>query len=172
MASTLTRRSWPDSTGRDMRILRRIFGVLALLIVALALLLWFKPPALLRVGANYSAKIVCSNVFLAGRDSDEVLRIDVQAPGISILKLMRVSVDRERGVVRAGFFGVIGDGLAQYRPGHGCTGLPDGKLDASAPSLGSMSHVGPPVPPPAFSSGPWPEGAAVETNKGIDQLVK
>jgi CubicO group peptidase (beta-lactamase class C family) len=159
-----------------MKILRRIFGVLALLVLALALLLWLKPPALLRVGANYSAKIVCSNVFLAGRDPEEVLRIDVQAPGISILKLMRVSVDRERGVVRAGFFGVIGDGLAQYRSGHGCTVLPDGKLDASAPSqLSSMSRMGPPVPPvPAsgFSSGPWPDGAAVETNKTIDQLLK
>ena len=155
-----------------MRILRRIFGVLALLMVALALLLWFKPPALLRVGANYSAKIVCSNVFLAGRDPDEVLRIDVQAPGISILKLMRVSVDRGRGLVRAGFFGVIGDGLAQYRPGRGCTVLPDGKLDASAPSIGPVSHVGPSVPPPAFSSGPWPDGAAVETDQSIDRLLK
>lgn len=159
-----------------MKILRRIVVVLALLIVALALLLWLKPPALLRVGANYSAKIVCSNVFLAGRDPEEVLRVDVQAPGISILKLMRVSVDRERGVVRAGFFGVIGDGLAQYRSGHGCTVLPDGKLDASAPSqLSSMSRTGPtvpPGPPSAFSSGPWPDGAAVETNKTIDQLLK
>jgi CubicO group peptidase (beta-lactamase class C family) len=159
-----------------MKILRRIFGVLALLIVALVLLLWFKPPALLRVGANYSAKIVCSNVFLAGRDPDEVLRVDVQAPGISILKLMRVSVDRERGVVRAGFFGVVGDGLAQYRSGRGCTVLPDGKLDASAPSqLSSMSRTGPPVPsvaPSAFSSAPWPDGAAVETKKPIDQLLK
>jgi len=159
-----------------MKILRRILSVLVLLIVALALLLWFKPPALLRVGANYSAKIVCSNVFLAGRDPDEVLRVDVQAPGISLLKAMRVKVDRERGVVRAGFFGVIGDGLAQYRPGHGCTVLPDGRLDASAPSeLNAGSRIGapvPPVPPSAFSSGPWPDGAAVETNKAIDQLLK
>jgi CubicO group peptidase (beta-lactamase class C family) len=29
--------------------------------------LWINPPDLLRVAANYSAKIVCSNVFLAGR---------------------------------------------------------------------------------------------------------
>src|ERR1700689_837782 len=138
-----------------MKILRRTFSALLLLIVAAALLLWFKPPALLRVGANYSAKIVCSNVFLAGRDPEEVLRVDVQAPGISILKLMRVSVDRERGVVRAGFLGMIGDGLAQYRAGRGCTVLPDGKLDASAPpQLSSMSRVGPPVAPAAFSSGP------------------
>jgi CubicO group peptidase (beta-lactamase class C family) len=159
-----------------MKILRRILSALALLIVALVLLLWFKPPALLRVGADYSAKIVCSNVFLAGRDPEEVLRVDVQAPGISILKLIRVSVDRERGVVRAGFFGVIGDGLAQYRSGHGCTVLPDGNLDASAPSqLNSRSRIAAPVPPvalAAFSSAPWPDGPAVESRATIDALIK
>jgi CubicO group peptidase (beta-lactamase class C family) len=156
-----------------VKIFRRIVGLLLVLIIAAALLLWLKPPALLRVGANYSAKIVCSNVFLAGRDPEEVLRIDVQAPGISILKLMRISVDLKRGVVRAGFFGVIGDGLAQYRPGHGCTVLPEGTLDASAASdLNATSRIGPPVPPSAFSSGPWPDGAAVETSKPIDQLLK
>ena len=156
-----------------MKVFRRIVGVLLVLIIAGALLLWLKPPALLRVGSNYSAKIVCSNVFLAGRDPEEVLRVDVQAPGISILKQMRVSVDRERGVVRAGFFGMIGDGLAQYRPGRGCTVLPDGKLDPSAPSeLNAIPRVGPPAPPSSFSSGPWPDGAAVETTQTIDQLLK
>ena len=162
-----------------MKILRRICGVLALLVLALALLLWLKPPALLRVGANYTAKIVCSNVFLAQRDPDEVLHVDVQAPGISILKFMRVSVDRESGVVRAGFFGVIGAGLAQYRPGRGCTVSPDGKRDATAPSLfNGRSRIGPRVPPasteppPTFSSAPWPDGAAVKTSKTIDALIK
>src|SRR6202789_4145653 len=127
MASILTRRSWPDSTGNSMKILRRILGVLLLLIIVLAALLWFKPPALLRVGANYSAKIVCSNVFLAGRDPDEVLHVDVQAPGIALLRLMQVSVDSEQGVVRAGFLKFIGNGLAQWHPGKGCTVAPDGK---------------------------------------------
>jgi CubicO group peptidase (beta-lactamase class C family) len=155
-----------------VKIFRRIVGIVLVLIVAAALLLWFKPPALLRVGANYSAKIVCSNVFLAGRDPEEVLRVDVQAPGISILKLMRVSVDRERGVVRAGFLGVIGDGLAQYRSGHGCTVFPDGKLDSSAPSqFSSMARIGPPAPS-AFSTAPWPDGAAVQTRATIDALIK
>jgi CubicO group peptidase (beta-lactamase class C family) len=158
-----------------VKILRRICGVLLLLLIALALLLWFKPPALLRVGANYAAKIVCSNVFLAGRDPDEVLRVDVQAPGISILKLMRVSVDREHGVVRAGFLGAIGAGLAQFRPGRGCTVLPEGTLDAAAPSplnAGSRMGAAAAVPPSSFSSGPWPDGAAVQTNATIDQLLK
>jgi CubicO group peptidase (beta-lactamase class C family) len=156
-----------------MKILRRIFGLLLLLLIAAALLLWLKPPALLRVGANYSAKIVCSNVFLAKRDPNEVLRVDVQAPGISILKLMRVSVDRQLGVVRAGFFGVVGDGLAQYRRGKGCTVMPDGKLDSSAVAeLNGMSRTADTAPAAAFSSGPWPDGAAVETSKPLDQLLK
>jgi CubicO group peptidase (beta-lactamase class C family) len=156
-----------------MKILRRIFAVLLLLLVAVALLLWLKPPELLRVGANYSAKIVCSNVFLAGRDPQEVLDVDVQAPGISILKLMRVSVDRRLGVVRAGFFGVIGDGVAQYRRDKGCTVMPDGKLDSSAPAeLTAMLRSGPPLPASAFSAGIWPDGAAVETRKPIDALLQ
>lgn len=156
-----------------MKMLRRILGALALLIVALALLLWLKPPTLLRVGANYAAKIVCSNVFLARRDPDEVLRVDVQAPGISILKLMRVKVDRARGIVRAGFLGLIGDGLAQYRLNKGCTVMPDGKLDELAPAeLNARSRLGPPTPPAPFASAPWPEGAAVETSISLDALIK
>jgi CubicO group peptidase (beta-lactamase class C family) len=156
-----------------VKIVRRIVGLLLVLIIAVALLLWMKPPALLRVGANYSAKIVCSNVFLAKRDPDEVLHVDVQAPGISILKLMRISVDRQLGIVRAGFFGVIGDGLAQYRRERGCTVMPDGKLDVHASSeLNVVPHIDRPAPVAAFSSGPWPEGAAVETRQPLDQLLK
>ena len=111
-----------------MKILRRTAAALFLLLLALILLLWLEPPDLLRVGANYSAKIVCSNVFLAGRDPEDVLRADVQAPGIALLRLMRVSVDREHGAVRAGFLGFIGDGLATARPGQGCTAAPDASV--------------------------------------------
>lgn len=39
------------------------------------------PPELLTLGDGYAAKIVCSNVFLAGRDPQDVLADDVQAPG-------------------------------------------------------------------------------------------
>src|ERR1700687_1779965 len=85
-----------------LKALSRIGIALVLVLLVLAFALWMKPPELLRVGANYSAKMVCSNVFLAGRDPDEVLRTDVQAPGMAMLRLMRVSVDRERRVVRAG----------------------------------------------------------------------
>jgi CubicO group peptidase (beta-lactamase class C family) len=166
-------------------ILRRIVGALLLLLIAAALLLWLKPPALLRVGANYSAKIVCSNVFLAGRDPNEVLRVDVQAPGIALLRAMHVTVDRERGVVRAGFLGIIGDGLAQWRPGKGCTVAPDGKVDpaplplTAPPPLAAPLPLTAPLPLPVPSSAAaatpaalWPSGTAVETNAALDRVLE
>ena len=42
----------------SMRILRRIVTVIVLLMLALLFFLWLKPPALLRVGAGYAAKIL------------------------------------------------------------------------------------------------------------------
>ena len=148
-----------------MKIFRTILLALIAVVVALTAFLWLNPPALLRVGANYSAKIVCSNVFLAGRDPEAVLRIDVQAPGISLLKAMRVSVDRERGIVRAGFLGFIGDGIAQYHEGKGCIVLPGGKFDSAR--LGSSPRTF--AAPSATDT--WPEGAHVLTNSAIDQIL-
>jgi CubicO group peptidase (beta-lactamase class C family) len=156
-----------------MKILRRIFGALLVVVVLLVLVLWLKPPALLRVGANYSAKIVCSNVFLAGRDPDEVLHVDVQAPGIALLRLMQVSVDSEQGVVRAGFLKFIGNGLAQWHPGKGCTVAPDGKIDSEPGPMRVPAAAA--MPATAFnaavSAAPWPEGNAVKTDAAVDRVL-
>ncbi len=126
--------------------------------------LWVRPPELIRIGANYAAKIVCSNVFLAGRDPDEVLAIDVLAAGNPLLRLMRVSVDRTHGIVRSGLFGFIGGGLAVTRPGEGCTVLPDGDLAAR----GSPS---PSTATPADPGAEWPQGEAVQTDPRLDRLI-
>jgi CubicO group peptidase (beta-lactamase class C family) len=142
---------------RLVKLVRRVVIALVLLLLVLALALWMKPPDILRIGANYAAKIVCSNVFLAGRDPDEVVRTDVQAPGVALLRLMRVSVDRERRVVRAGLLGFIGDGLAVARPGAGCAAVPDGNLEFA-------THVGFPATPAdsaVDAADAWPAGAAV-----------
>ena len=138
-----------------------------MLIVAFAL--WMKPPALLRVGANYAAKIVCSNVFLAQRDPVEVLHDDVQAPGVALLRLMRVSVDREHRVVRAGLFGFIGGGLAAARPGSGCAALPDGNL--AAPAIPAAANSGTAFDSRAVAERPWPEGNAVSTTPALDRIL-
>jgi CubicO group peptidase (beta-lactamase class C family) len=166
-----------------MKFAKVIFRVAIALVLVMAVLLfalWVKPPDLLRIGANYSAKIICSNVFLAGRDPDEVLHTDVQAPGIALLRLMRVSVDPQRRAVRAGLLGFIGDGLAVARPGAGCAAVPDGNLEfaihvssvaapaASAPSAGPAPT---PAPAPAATNAAWPDGTAVTTNPSLDRLL-
>jgi CubicO group peptidase (beta-lactamase class C family) len=142
--------------------------------------LWAEPPQLLRVAANYSAKIVCSNVFLAGRDPQEVLRSDIQSTGNPILGLMRVSLVREQGLVRAGLFGLIGDGLAVYRAGAGCAALPDGKLipGAGAALMRAAARDTMPMVAGAAAAGAtgidspaWPDGETVATDANLDHLV-
>jgi len=106
-------------------------SLVILVLAAAALWFWYAPPELIRVGSNYAAKIVCTNVFLANRDPEAVLDEDVQAPGNPLLRLMRVEVDPARAAVHAGLFGSIGGGLALFRGETGCTAVPDGDLPAA-----------------------------------------
>jgi len=183
------------------KVILRIASALVLLLFVLAFALWIRAPEILRVGANYSAKIVCSNVFLAARDPDEVLHTDVQAPGVALLRLMRVSVDRERRIVRAGLFGFIGDGLAVARTSTGCAVVPDGNLEfalhvGSTPAHPADANAGTalaaPVSPAtapistaavtatradagtganADSGAQWPDGSAAATSPALDRLL-
>jgi CubicO group peptidase (beta-lactamase class C family) len=164
------------------KVVLRSAAAIILLLAALLAALWLKPPDLLRIGANYSAKIVCSNVFLAGRDPDEVLRTDVQAPGIALLRLMRISVDRQQHVIRAGFLGFIGDGLAVDRPNTGCAVVPDGNLDFAIHVNKIAAQTGAADPattaPGATTTAPgtgttalWPEGNAVATTAALDRIL-
>ena len=175
-------------------IVRTVITLVALPAVLL-IALWLRPPDLLRVGANYAAKIVCSNVFLAGRDPDEVLRTDVRSPGIALLRLVRISVDRRQRLVRAGFLGFIGDGLALDRPGTGCAAIPDGNLgfaihvnqvalqtegafgavDAvAATKVAAVTAPETAATAPASAPGadaPWPEGNTVEAAPALNRLL-
>jgi CubicO group peptidase (beta-lactamase class C family) len=141
----------------------------ALVLVAAggALVLATKPPELLRVGANYGAKIVCSNVFLAGRDAQAVLADDVQAPGHPVLKYLGVRVDPDRKTVRTQFLGFIGDGLAVYRPGTGCAVAPDG--DAAQASRHQYAPLKIWAPSPNVA---WPTGSQPETSPVVQELLE
>jgi CubicO group peptidase (beta-lactamase class C family) len=157
-----------------MKIIKIVLGSLIALVLVVVLAFWLKPPALLRIGSNYTAKIVCSNVFLAGRDPGEVLRDDVQAPGISILRYMKVSVDRDAQVVRAGFFGIIGNGVAVARSGVGCTVVPDGNVNfakAVAPSSSAATPKAEGSSQPAQPAQAWPDGETAAENTQVEKIV-
>ena len=148
-------------------MLRRGLAASALLAAGLAVWLWLAPPAMLRVAAGYAAKIVCSGVFVASRDADEVLRVDVQAPGHPLLSLVSGAVDREARVVRAGLLGFAGRGLAVARDGTGCASVPDGDLQAAA------AHRVAPVPAVPGPSALWPLGELVGAPAaGVQALLR
>lgn len=145
--------------GQIMRVLtalvKWLLAAVAVTVLGVAAWLHFAPPAMIRVATGYSAKIVCSNAFIAGREAGEVLEVDVQAPGHPILTLVSVDVDRGAGTATAGLLGLFGRSVAVAREGLGCASVPDGAMDAAAeislPPHGLLS------PPDAL----WPLGERV-----------
>jgi CubicO group peptidase (beta-lactamase class C family) len=135
---------------RILTFFKWLLGLVVVVAGGLAAWLHFAPPDLIRVGSAYTAKIVCSNVFIAGRDADEVLSVDVQAPGHPLLRLMRLEVDQDGGTVSAGLFGLFGKSLAVHQPGLGCTSLASGNADSLLKQ--SLPRA------PAASAGLWPQG--------------
>ena len=145
------------------RALKWLAGLVVLAVAALAAWLYVAPPDLIRVGSGYSAKIVCSNAFIAERDPQEVLAVDVQAPGHPLLRLMRVSVDRQAGTVTAGLLGVFGRSVAAAREGLGCASVPDGNV-AAAKAISAPAQALAPEPAPD-PDGLWPQGVRVEPSQ-------
>ncbi|MBP1203397.1 CubicO group peptidase (beta-lactamase class C family) [Duganella sp. 1411] len=141
-------------------------GVILILLAGAAWALIANPPELLRIGAAYAAKTVCSNVFVAGREAARVLADDVQAPGHPILKHLKINIDQQRKLVRADLFGVIGGGVAVYRPGTGCAVAPDG--DVAQASLYNFVPIKIWSPSPSV---PWPTGSMAETAPALQALV-
>jgi CubicO group peptidase (beta-lactamase class C family) len=151
------------------RLLFRLLLAIGAILIILAAAAWAlvaNPPELLRIGAAYAAKTVCSNVFVAGRDSAGVLAHDVQAPGHPILEHLEVRIDQQRKVVRADLFGVIGGGLAVYRPGTGCAVVPDGDVERA--SLYNFVPIKIWSPSPSV---PWPTGSMADTVPAVQALV-
>jgi CubicO group peptidase (beta-lactamase class C family) len=144
-----------------LRLLRWVLRGFALLIVGAAGWLYAFPPDLIRVGSNYAAKIVCSNVFISKRDGASVLADDVQAPGHWLLKYMRLSVDETAGTVTVGLAGIFGKGFAIHREGLGCVSVPDG--DFARAKLVSIEQKAQTSLPDTI----WPEGERIEASQDL-----
>ena len=144
------------------RVAVALVGIVA---VAAAWIVAF-PPELLRVGTGYAAKIVCSNVFIAGRDADEVLRDDVQAPGHPLLKLVRAEVDLEQGLVKTALLGVVAPSTGLHRTGLGCAAVDESEIEAARGLSAPPAEAG-----SIDTARAWPDGDAVAENDPRLQAV-
>ncbi|WP_448581671.1 serine hydrolase domain-containing protein [Thermaurantiacus sp.] len=71
------------------------------------------------VGAGYVARTICTAVFVQGRAPEDVWPHDLGPDVDPRLALFRASIDREKGEVRAGRFGLT-LASAGHTPGLGC----------------------------------------------------
>jgi CubicO group peptidase (beta-lactamase class C family) len=153
---------------RFYRLAAWTLSVLVIALIVGASWLIVSPPALLSVGSGYAAKIVCSNVFVSGRDAQQVLAEDVQAPGHPLLKLMRQDVDLTEKTVTVHLLGLFAPGYAVWHEDFGCSGVPDGDFRAAQQAV---SDVAIPKIPPADSAIAWPDGEAVAPDERFAALL-
>ena len=124
-----------------------LIGATALAVIVLLLALGLRGPA--RYGAGYYAKILCSEVFVAGRSLSDVQSRDFNDLS-PFFDLFSAKIDEERKSSATSLFG-LGASKAVYREGLGCTLLsPRGAIsDVKPPSIPSAS----PAPIPSAAAG-------------------
>ena len=139
-------------------IVRGVAAFLVLIVAAItAFATYIDLPAQVTAFTSMTAKLMCSAVFVAGRDEKAVWEQDyvrLSMPGES-MGLARLSVDRNEKSVTSTLAG-FGHGKAIYRKGIGCTAIV-GRSEAEVRAQGEGAES---TLPPADPNAPWPEGEA------------
>ena len=133
------------------KITKWISGILAVIILITICAIAFFVVKIAPIGSAYKAKRVCSCVFLAGRNPDQVLREDVAG-----LEYIGVDIDKISKSVTGNFLGMA-KRTAIYRDGLGCTLI----LGKSADELKKQASEYKPKPAEDRSKIPWPDGDLV-----------
>ena len=110
-----------------LRLFGFIVGILALAILGLGGWIAIARQDALQLASAAAAKIVCSNVFIANRDVDAILRAELLALGHPVFRLMKIDVSAVDHSVDAGLFGLFAERHAQYVEGRGCTNVLNGQ---------------------------------------------
>ena len=92
----------------------------------------------LPIGTGYSAKYICSQVFLAGRNPEPVFEKDVK-PTHVLFQLVKPVVDEKNKTVTAAAFGFWKPMTAVAREGCGCTLIVDTDRDKLKSQMNTMS---------------------------------
>jgi hypothetical protein len=103
--------------------------------------------AVLPTGTGYTAKYICSQVFLAHRDPAVVFKEDVK-PTHPLFGVVTFEVDRENKTVSARGFGFWKPMTALYREGCGCTLA----VESSLEKLGNRLKASSPHKSPIWSA--------------------
>ena len=98
---------------------KAIYGLCVVILLLFGFAIYYLNGAM-PIGSGYSAKYVCSQVFLAGRDPDSVFKKDVK-PTNPLFLLFSNEVDYALKTVTSKALGFWCPKTAVYREGFGCT---------------------------------------------------
>jgi len=135
---------------------------------------------------GFSAKTICSYVFISGRDAADVFREDV-APVIFPASSVSYRVDREARAVTAAIFG-FAEARAVFREGCGCTlvkGVSEAELNTQPiavreiresaiddlPWLAAGREIGDPLPP-GVDAGRLKQALDAAFTEGSSEMLK
>lgn len=131
-------------------ILKIVLVLLILVFGAAAYYVYFALP----IGTGYTAKYMCSSIFLTG-GSEKVIFEEEILPGNILFSLISSSVDYDEKTVTSRGLGLFHEKTAIYREGLGSTLIIDGDVERDISGL-----------PPRFSNSsaePWPRGDYFDT---------
>ncbi|MFZ2053540.1 MAG: serine hydrolase [Candidatus Aminicenantales bacterium] len=154
---------------------KAVLGIAVLILVVAIAIAFIKidPVTQFRIGVGWKAQILCSGVFVSGRDAAVVLAEDVAVH--PLLKFIDAKVDYGKKEVRASFLGLIKN-RAIYHPQLGSillSGVPEETVRSWPVEIPEPQPVNPEsVPWPTgdfIPDGPLPMGANGELlNKALD----
>jgi len=133
---------------------RILYAAGTALIIILAAAGWYLSDTL-PIGTGHTAKTICSNVFISGRDAQDVFKEDI-APLHFLFAITDFKVDPDKKSVSADAFG-FAERKAIYREGLGCTivnGLTEDELRQQ--KIGNIKLLK--YSPEQRSNRPWPAG--------------
>lgn len=136
-----------------MSLLKKILPAALLLLATLFVLLAY---LLAQIGSGYSAKYLCSQVFLAGREPRQVIDLEID-PTHPMFALVSNEVDREARTVRSVTLGLFSPTTAVYREGFGCTLA----VETTPAELRAQAE-GVRQPAATAIKAPWPGGSRPE----------
>ena len=130
---------------------------LTVIIVLLTLLVGYFIRQILLIGTAYKAKILCSSVFVSGRDPNSILTQDLFVDDMKIFRYLDTDIDYHEKSVTATFMGMA-KRKAIYRPLLGCTLL----IGCSEEQLRSQFTCSPDYFLSERSDQIWPLGKRVQ----------
>ena len=121
---------------------------------------------LVGIGAGYKAKMLCSEVFVAGRDVKEVA-VDLEIDDLEVLRVIKGRLDREAKTSTASFLGLV-KRTAQYRDDRGCSLIFNSSDESKlgrVPRAAGQDGAGTPASPTA------PEDLPTELNLLVEDAI-